>query len=277
MEGPELGDSGGSTSGSEAVASAFARAAGEGRAALMPYLMGAFPDVATATAVANAYVDSGADLIELGVPFSDPLADGPVIHAAATRALDAGANLESVLETCRAVSSRIPVVLLCYANMILGEPERFARRIAEAGAAGTIVPDLPLEEAQPVREAFDSEGLVLVPLIAPTTPPDRRKAIAEQARGFIYLVSSTGTTGERAQMADDLSALVSEVHAVSKLPVAVGFGISNTKQVAEVGTVASGVIIGSRLVRAVEEADDRDTAVEAVSIVVGESVDALRR
>lgn len=277
MEGPELGDSGGSTSGSEAVASAFARAAGEGRAALMPYLMGAFPDVATATAVANAYVDSGADLIELGVPFSDPLADGPVIHAAATRALDAGANLESVLETCRAVSSRIPVVLLCYANMILGEPERFARRIADAGAAGTIVPDLPLEEAQPVREAFDSEGLVLVPLIAPTTPPDRRKAIAEQARGFIYLVSSTGTTGERAQMADDLSALVSEVHAVSKLPVAVGFGISNTKQVAEVGTVASGVIIGSRLVRAVEEADDRDTAVEAVSTVVGESVDALRR
>lgn len=272
-----MGDSGGSTSGSEAVASAFARAAGEGRAALMPYLMGAFPDVATATAVANAYVDSGADLIELGVPFSDPLADGPVIHAAATRALDAGANLESVLETCRAVSSRIPVVLLCYANMILGEPERFARRIAEAGAAGTIVPDLPLEEAQPVREAFDSEGLVLVPLIAPTTPPDRRKAIAEQARGFIYLVSSTGTTGERAQMADDLSALVSEVHAVSKLPVAVGFGISNTKQVAEVGSVASGVIIGSRLVRAVEEADDRDTAVEAVSTVVGESVDALRR
>lgn len=277
MEGPELGDSGGSTSGSEAVASAFARAAGEGRAALMPYLMGAFPDVATATAVANAYVDSGADLIELGVPFSDPLADGPVIHAAATRALDAGANLESVLETCRAVSSRIPVVLLCYANMILGEPERFARRIADAGAAGTIVPDLPLEEAQPVREAFDSEGLVLVPLIAPTTPPDRRRAIAEQARGFIYLVSSTGTTGERAQMADDLSALVSEVHAVSKLPVAVGFGISNTKQVAEVGSVASGVIIGSRLVRAVEEADDRDTAVEAVSTVVGESVDALRR
>ena len=169
------------------------------------------------------------------------------------------------------------MVLLCYANMILGEPERFARRIAEAGAAGTIVPDLPLEEAQPVREAFDSEGLVLVPLIAPTTPPDRRRAIAEQARGFIYLVSSTGTTGERAQMADDLSALVSEVHAVSKLPVAVGFGISNTKQVAEVGSVASGVIIGSRLVRAVEEADDRDTAVEAVSTVVGESVDALRR
>ncbi|MFM8527522.1 MAG: tryptophan synthase subunit alpha [bacterium] len=272
-----MGDSGGSTSGSEAVASAFARAAEEGRAALMPYLMGAFPDVATATAVAHAYIDSGADLIELGVPFSDPLADGPVIHAAATRALDAGATLESVLETCRAVSSRIPVVLLCYANMILGEPERFARRIADAGAAGTIVPDLPLEEAHPVREAFDSEGLVLVPLIAPTTPPDRRKAIAEQARGFIYLVSSTGTTGERAQMADDLSALVSEVHAVSKLPVAVGFGISNTKQVEEVGTVASGVIIGSRLVRAVEEADDRDTAVEAVSTVVGESVDALRR
>ncbi len=243
----------------------------------MPYLMGAFPDVATATAVANAYVDSGADLIELGVPFSDPLADGPVIHAAATRALDAGANLESVLETCRAVSARIPVVLLCYANMILNEPETFARKIAEAGAAGAIVPDLPLEEARPVREAFDAEGLVLVPLIAPTTPPDRRKAIAEQARGFIYLVSSTGTTGERARMADDLSALISEVRDVSEVPVAVGFGISSTKQVAEIGSVAGGVIIGSRLVRVVDEAGDPDAAVEAVSVVVGESVDALRR
>lgn len=267
----------GATSGSEAVADAFARAAGEGRAALMPYLMGAFPDVSTATAVANAYVDSGADLIELGVPFSDPLADGPVIHAAATQALDAGANLESVLETCRAVSPRIPVVLLCYANMILGSPEAFARKIAEAGAAGTIVPDLPLEEAGPVRDAFDAEGLVLVPLIAPTTPPDRRMAIAEQARGFIYLVSSTGTTGERARMADDLSALISEVREVSEVPVAVGFGISNADQVAEVGSVAGGVIIGSRLVRAVEEAADPDAAVSAVSVVVGESADALRR
>jgi tryptophan synthase alpha chain len=274
---PELGSGEGSSSGVEAVADAFALAGSEGRAALMPYLMGAFPDVATATAVANAYVDSGADLIELGVPFSDPLADGPVIHAAATRALDAGANLESVLETCRAVSARIPVVLLCYANMILGEPETFARKIAEAGAAGAIVPDLPLEEARPVREAFDAEGLVLVPLIAPTTPPNRRKAIAEQARGFIYLVSSTGTTGERARMADDLSVLISEVREVSEVPVAVGFGISNAKQVAEIGGVAGGVIIGSRLVRVVDEAGDPDAAVEAVSVVVGESADALRR
>lgn len=264
-------------SGIEKIAAAFARASEQGRAALMPYLMGAFPDIETATAVANAYVDSGADLIELGVPFSDPLADGQVIHAAATKALEGGATLDSVLETCAAVSGRVPVVLLCYANMVLGDPTSFAGMAASAGAAGAIVPDLPLEEAGGVREAMDGAGLALVPLIAPTTPAERRQAIAEQARGFVYLVSSTGTTGERAEFADDLASLVSEVREVSEVPVAVGFGISNAEQAAEIGAVAGGVIIGSRLVRAVDEAADMDAAVSAVSAVVGESADALSR
>ena len=269
-----------SASGSEggaSISAAFDRAREEGRAALMPYLMGAFPDVATATAVANAYVDSGADLVELGVPFSDPLADGPVIHAAATKALDSGATLESVLETCSEVSPRIPVVLLCYANMIIGDPESFASRIAGAGASGVIVPDLPLEEADSVREALQAHDLVLIPLIAPTTPPERRRRIAERAEGFIYLVSSTGTTGERAQFARDLAALISEVREVSTVPVAVGFGISTPQQAAEIGQIASGVIIGSRLVRAVDEAGNPEDAVEAVSTLVGDSADAISR
>jgi tryptophan synthase alpha chain len=143
----------------------------------MPYLMGAFPDVATATAVANAYVDSGADLIELGVPFSDPLADGPVIHAAATRALDAGANLESVLETCRAVSARIPVVLLCYANMILGEPETFARKIAEAlEVQGLINVQFAVRDG----EVFVIEANPRASRTVPVAPPwNRRMATAE--------------------------------------------------------------------------------------------------
>lgn len=263
--------------GKEAIAAAFEAARGEGRAALMPYLMGAFPDVATANAVAAAYVDEGADLIELGVPFSDPLADGPVIHAASTKALEAGATLDSVLETCAEISPRVPVVLLCYANMLLADPTEFARKIAVAGASGVIVPDLPLEEADAVRQAIDGEGLALIPLIAPTTPQERRKAIAERAQGFVYLVSSTGTTGERAKLADDLPALVTSVSELAEVPVAVGFGISTPEQAAAIGEIAGGVIIGSRLVRAVDEASSADAAVEAVSAVIRESADALSR
>src|SRR5918994_4058775 len=136
------------------IEAAFAAAQDESRAALMPYLMGGFPDQRTATAVAAAYAAAGADLIELGVPFSDPLADGPVIHAAATRALEAGSDLDGVLRTCEAVAERIPVVPMCYANMVLARgAEAYARALADAGAAGTIVPDLPHEEAEAVARA----------------------------------------------------------------------------------------------------------------------------
>src|SRR5687768_13658914 len=165
------------TTGAGRIADAFAAARADGRAALMPYLMGAFPDAAGGVEVARGYADGGADLIELGVPFSDPLADGPVIHAAATAALEAGATLDTALEACEAVADRVPVVTMVYSNMILagGGAESFASRIAAAGASGAIVPDLPLEESGPVREALGAEGLALVPLVAPTTPPERRR------------------------------------------------------------------------------------------------------
>src|SRR3954470_1643445 len=154
---------------SVSIDSAFARAREDGRAALMPYLMGGFPDQETATAVAGAYADAGADLIELGGPFSDPLADGPTIHAADTAALAAGATLESVLETCVAVADRIPVALMAYSNMVLATGvEKFAPLVADAGAAGVIVPDLPLEEQGPIAEALGARGLALIPLVAPT-------------------------------------------------------------------------------------------------------------
>ena len=142
------------------IEGAFAATRADGRAALMPYLMGGFPDQETATALAGAYADAGAELIELGVPFSDPLADGPTIHAADTAALAAGATLESVLETCTAVAGRVPVALMCYSNMILARGvEEFARLAADAGAAGVIVPDLPLEEQGPIGDALDARGL----------------------------------------------------------------------------------------------------------------------
>src|SRR5690349_1100799 len=188
------------------IASAFAAAREEGRAALMPYMMGGFPDAATATAVAEAYADAGADLIELGVPYSDPLADGPVIHAAGTRALEAGTTLESVLADCERIADRVPVVPMAYANMIIARgPERFARALADAGAAGAIVPDLPLEEGGEIAAALRSAGLRLIPLVAPTTPPERRARICGEADGFIYLVSDTRTTGERDELPPGLA------------------------------------------------------------------------
>lgn len=262
--------------GVERISAAFKLAADENRAALMPYLMGGFPSAETATAVARAYADSGADLIELGIPFSDPLADGPVIHAAAVRALHEGATLDGALETSRAVAEQIPVAAMVYANMIFAlGPEPFAVRLAGAGAAGAIVPDLPLEEGEEIRVALEAQGLALIPLIAPTTPPERRKRICESAQGFVYVVSTTGTTGEREALPDDLRELVESVSAESPVPVAVGFGISTPAQAAEVGRIADGVIIGTRLVRAVAEAGDLDSALDEVSSFLAETRDGL--
>src|SRR5262249_55544627 len=195
--------------GEQRILSAFQASRDESRAALMPYMMAGFPDRETSLALAAAYAESGADLVELGVPFSDPLADGPTIHAAATTALEAGATLATALETCRSISERLPVVLMVYANMVLapGGPPECPSTLAAAGAAGAIVPDLPLGEDDEVRAALAAEGLALVPLVAPTTEPGRRRAICERAEGFIYLVSTTGTTGERAAVPADLARL----------------------------------------------------------------------
>jgi tryptophan synthase alpha chain len=261
-----------------AISDAFATGKTEGRAALMPYLMGGFPDQETATAVANAYADAGADLIEIGVPFSDPLADGPTIHAADTAALAAGATLESVLETCAAVGDRIPVALMVYANMILARGvEEFGALAAGAGAAGVIVPDLPLEEQGAIGAAVGEHGMPLIPLVAPTTPPVRRAEICASALGFVYLVSTVGVTGEREDLPPELAELISAAKEEAAVPVAVGFGISTPHQAAAVGEVADGVIIGTRLVRAVADAPDRDGALAAVTEFLRETRDALAR
>lgn len=261
------------------IAAAFAAAKEEGRAALMPYMMAGYPDRDSALAVAAAYVDSGADLIELGVPFSDPLADGPTIHAAATVALEAGATFATALEVCRSVSDRVPVVLMAYANMVLahGGAAEFARLAVAAGAAGTIVPDLPLGEAEDVREEFAAAGLALVPLVAPTTAPERRARICAVARGFVYVVSTVGTTGERAEIPAALAELVAATKADAEVPVAVGFGIGTAAQAAEVGRVADGVIVGSRLVRAAGEGGSSEGAADAVAEFLSETRVALAR
>ena len=259
------------------IAGAFEKAAGEGRAALMPYMMAGYPDRESSLAIAAAYADAGADLVELGVPFSDPLADGPTIHAAATEALAAGATVDRTLEVCESISARVPVVLMVYSNMVLahGGAAEFARRAADAGAAGVIVPDLPLDEADEIREALVAAGLALVPLLAPPPPAERRARICAAAEGFVYVVSSVGTTGERRQLPSGLAELVSATKADAAVPVAVGFGIGTPEQVGEVGEIADGVIVGSRLVRAAGEAGSAVAAAEAVGGFLRESRAAL--
>ncbi len=257
------------------VAEAFARAAAEGRrAALMPYLMGGYPDIETSKAIGLAYADGGADLVELGVPFSDPLADGPVIHEAATTALEAGANLPAVLAVGREIARRIPVILMCYANPIYARGiDRTMDLLVEAEISGLIVPDLPFEEAGEIRAACSARELAFVPLVAPTTPAERMARIGQTARGFLYVVGVTGTTGERASGDVGRRDLLAAARASTEVPVALGFGISTPEQAVEaIADGAEGVIVGSRLVRAAGEAAHPP---EAVRELVGAFAAAL--
>jgi tryptophan synthase alpha chain len=237
----------------------------------MPYLMGGYPSIEDSVAAGLAAADAGADLIELGVPFSDPLADGPVIHAAATDALAAGATPHGVLGACERIAERVPVVLMVYANIVLtAGVEAFALRAASSGASGLIVPDLPHDEAGELRDACDAEGLALVPLVAPTTTPERIAAIGADARGFVYTVSLTGTTGERDALPPGLEQTVERVRAASSVPVAVGFGISTADHARAVAEIADGVIVGTRVVRAAGEG-----GAAAVGALVAELAEAL--
>lgn len=260
------------TTGIDRIAVAFANSGK--RAALMPYLMGGFPSLDESARIGQACVAAGADLLELGMPYSDPLADGPVIHEAGTRALAAGASLTGVLEVARTLAPSVPVVLMCYANMVFAPgAEAFVERLAKSGASGLIVPDLPLEEAPEVLAACDAHGLALVPLVAPTTPPERLARIGERARGFLYTVSVVGTTGERAALSDRFAEVVSRAKASTAAPVALGFGISTAEHALQAaGAGADGVIVGTRLVRAAMESED---PAGAVGEVVGELAAAL--
>jgi len=216
----------------------------------MPYLVGGYPDRDGSIAIANACVDAGADLVEVGIPYSDPLADGPVIQEAASAALSGGTGVTEVLEVAGSIADRVPVILLAYAGLIVGGdgPDAFAGRVAAAGVSGVVIPDLPLGTDESLRESLSSAGLAVIPLIAPTTSPERRSRILGVAEGFVYLVSDVGTTGERGALPSDLPELVEAVSSEAPVPVAVGFGISSPEQAAEVGRLADGVIIGSKLV-----------------------------
>lgn len=235
------------------------------RPALMPYFTLGYPDIPTSLAIVQAIAESGADMLELGIPFSDPIADGPTIQRSTQVALEQGVTSGKCLEMVAELRQRglpQPLLLMGYYNPMLAYGlERFARDAAAAGASGLIVPDLPPEEANEMRQAASDAGLALPQFVAPTSPPERIRLAAERATGFLYLVSVTGVTGARLALPPTLPEFAARVRSVTGLPRAVGFGVSTPEQVRAVGKFAEGVIVGSAVIRAVE--DGRDP-VEAV-------------
>lgn len=228
------------------------------RAALMPYLPLGYPTLAGSRDLLSAAQQAGADILELGVPFSDPLADGPIIQHATQVALANGMSLRtglSIIQTARDAGVTIPLVLMSYYNPILQyDLKKFARDAFEVGADGVIVPDLPLEEASELQHALHGQDLDLVLLAAPTSSEERLKKIGKQTRGFLYLVSLTGVTGARDELPEGLADFVQRARAATDKPVCVGFGISNAEHARRVAALADGVIVGSALVAQIGDA-----------------------
>lgn len=241
----------------------------EGRCALMPFLMAGDPDLEHTRSTLLALEAAGADMIELGIPYSDPLADGPVIQAAASRALGSGTTPGRVLEMLRSLKGEltIPVILFTYSNPLLNRGmETFCRDAAAAGAAGLVVPDLPLEEAEKLSAIAEAAGLDLVLLVAPTTPSDRMARIAQASRGFTYLVSVTGVTGVRTTLENRVATLVHQLKGMGPTPVAVGFGISGPEQARQVRDWgADGAIVGSALVKVMAESHSQQGDIAAAA------------
>jgi tryptophan synthase alpha chain len=265
------------TRGAARIAEAFARARAAGRAALIPYVVAGYPDAETSFAAALAAADAGADLLEVGLPYSDPLADGATLQRASGVALAAGATLERslrLIERIGAARPDLPLVPMAYANQVLGGGggEAVARRLAGAGAAGLIVADLTPDEGAAFEAVARAVDLAVVYLVAPTTPPARMARIAARSGGFLYCVSLVGVTGARASLPSTVGRLVREVRGVSPVPVAVGFGVSRPAHVRAIARAgADGVIVASALVDALGP-DGRD--VPAMAALVGRLVEA---
>ena len=233
----------------------FDRTRREGRAALVAYLPAGFPDLPGSVAAARAVVEAGADVVEVGVPYTDPLMDGPVIQRAATTALAAGFRFRQLFEVVAAVreAGAVPVVMSYWNPVLRHGPARFAADLATAGGAGLITPDLIPEEAVAWREAAAQHGLAPIFLVAPSSTDERLSLTADATRGFVYVASTMGVTGARSQVGGAARELVERTRAVTDLPLAVGLGVSTGDQAAELATFADGVIVGSALVSALAE------------------------
>jgi tryptophan synthase alpha chain len=230
-----------------ALETALRAARDAGRKLLVPYVTGGLGEW---TEVIRAVADAGADACEIGIPFSDPVMDGPTIQAASEQALQGGANPPGILDAVRGVDAGIPLAVMTYYNIAfhMGH-ERFAASLAEAGVAAAILPDLPLEELGPWAHVADHQGIETVLLAAPTAPDDRLPAICARAKGFVYAVGLLGVTGERAELAQSAKEIATRLKAITDKPVLVGVGISTPQQAAEIAEVADGVVVGSALIR----------------------------
>ena len=243
---------------SDRIAELFERTRAEGRPALIAFVPGGWPEPDATPGIVRALLEGGADAVELGVPFSDPLADGVTNQAAYQQALDAGVTQDDVLASVRALRDdgvTAPLLLMGYFNPMLAPgTESFARAAAEAGVDGLIVVDLPVEEADELAEPARAHGVHLVYLLAPTSTAERIEAVGERGSGFVYCVSVTGVTGARAQLPEDLPAFIARVREGASLPLAVGFGISAREHVEEVGRIADAAIVGSAVVQTIRDA-----------------------
>jgi tryptophan synthase alpha chain len=261
------------------IQSAFDRCRAAGEGALVTYVMGGDPDPATSLAMARACVEGGADLLELGVPFSDPIADGPTIQGAAQRALAHGTTLDDVLEIAAAVRARsqLPIALMGYLNpMIARGVDRLVKGCARAGVDALIVPDLLPEEAGLLAPAAAASGLKLVYLLAPTSTPARVAAAVKAATGFIYYVSVTGVTGARRSVPAEIGPQVAQVRRATALPVVIGFGVSSPEQARALSPLADGVVVGSAIVQRIAEGGSRAARAERVARFVRSLKRALR-
>ena len=248
--------SGSATISSDRIAQRFAELQRAGRRAFIPYVTAGHPDVERSVALLQGLEAAGADVIEVGVPFSDPMADGAVIQASSQRALENGVRLDGALDIISRARIGIPVVLFSYLNPLLRGGPDVLQRAADAGAHGVLAIDLPLG-ADPEREAWFADGpLAFIRLVAPTTPESRMAEVARTGSGFVYLISRLGVTGERQQLPVDLPETAARVRRATTLPLCIGFGISKPEQARAVATLADGVVVGSAMVRAADESVD---------------------
>jgi tryptophan synthase alpha chain len=244
------------------IAAAFARAAEQGRAALIPYAVAGYPDAAASLDIAVAQIDAGGDLVEIGLPYSDPLADGTTVQRAGSVALGTGARLDDSIELVgriHAARPDTPLVAMGYVNQVLGgrNGATVLRRLGEAGVSGLILSDLTPDEGAGLEAEAADVGIGIVYLVAPTTPVERRTFVASRSQGFLYAVSLAGVTGARTSLAPGVSRFVRDVRRVSPVPVAVGFGVSRPAHVRQLAAVADGIVVGSALVDALGS-DGRD-------------------
>jgi tryptophan synthase alpha chain len=256
----------------------FRRLKINGRAALIPFVVAGDPDLESTEALVNRMAESGADIIELGVPYSDPLADGPTIQAASQRALQNGVNLESIFTLTKKLKGRTPpLILMTYFNPIFQYGVKaFAEDCQRSGIAGVIIPDLPPEEARPWVEEARKLKVDTIFLAAPTSSSERIKLVSKVSRGFIYYVSLTGVTGARGKLSDELEPAVRRIKEQSQKPVAVGFGISTAEQAKEVVRFADGVIVGSAVVKIVEEGGKKEELAHRVGVFISSLAAAMR-